>query len=67
MIFLIEASSRNVTMIGNVAVTGTATTSCLKIRFYNVLSNATYFPSHCQVGNSNDKYTVNTSQRSRFI
>ena len=34
----------------NVAVTGAATTSCLKISLYNVLSNVTYSPSHRQVG-----------------
>jgi hypothetical protein len=51
----------------NVAVTGAATLSRLKIRLYNVLSNVTYFPSHRQTGNPNDKYLVNTSQRSRFV
>jgi hypothetical protein len=50
----------------NVAVTGTATTSCLKIRFYNFCP-MWYSRSHCQAGNPNDKYRVNTSQRFRFV
>jgi hypothetical protein len=33
-----------------VKVSGAATTFCLKIRLYNVLSNVTYAPSHRQAG-----------------
>ena len=51
----------------NVAVIGTATTSCLKIRLYNLSFNVTYSVSYCQAGNPNDKYPVNTSQISRFV
>ena len=34
----------------NVAVAGAVTTYCLKRRLYNVLSNATYWHSHRQIG-----------------
>ena len=51
----------------NVEVTWAVTTSCLKRRFKNVLSNVAYSPSHRLAGPLHDKFTVNTLSLYRSV